>query len=310
MRAFAIFSVVCAHASTGSKHITDLILSSLGSIGVPVFFALSGYFFCFNQRSWKSFWLNKLKSIFIPWMFCGTLDWLYVVIRKGNITFSYWLDAVFVHSHFYYLSVLVILYALFWKIKDSLRICGALALLSAVCIVCTGQEMFSIYPYINVGNWVLYFVFGIWIAKNDLMEKVVEFCNRFKYAIPILYIGIMVLFLAKGRALSYWCDGSVVIEIFAILTIVCLSIFVSRTKKFKKILQALGQYSFTIYLIHMPFSGVITYIMRMYFLDNMVYLVSPFLVISIVFCVALLVVKLFEKAKIRNIIYLLLGKRV
>lgn len=112
VRALAIFSVVCAHVTDASGSITNLAISSLGAYGVAVFFLLSGYVFSFEKRSFGTFFRRKLTTILIPWLFCGTLDWLYVVLRKGGITFSGWVSSIFVHSHYYYLTILILCYCI------------------------------------------------------------------------------------------------------------------------------------------------------------------------------------------------------
>ena len=101
VKAVAIVSVVSAHTSsvpdnTGTiTFLCSRILNSLGTMGVPIFFLLAGFFFEKNTRKWKEFWKNKLVTIIVPWICCATILWLYVVIRKGGIGFESWFCFVF-----------------------------------------------------------------------------------------------------------------------------------------------------------------------------------------------------------------------
>ena len=84
LRFLAILSVICAHVSTDSSSYANLVVRSCGTVGVGLFFFLSGYFFYYNKKDFIFFWKTKFKTIIVPWLFCGTIDWLYVVLRKGG----------------------------------------------------------------------------------------------------------------------------------------------------------------------------------------------------------------------------------
>ncbi len=71
IKAFAIISVVMAHVSTVSQDtnvfnkFSELILNSLGSIGVGTFLLISGYLFCYNNKTFFNFMKSKITSIII-----------------------------------------------------------------------------------------------------------------------------------------------------------------------------------------------------------------------------------------------------
>lgn len=115
-KAIAIFCVVCAHSalinedSGNTNQFVSSILNYIGTMGVPLFFILSGYLFTFNKKSFGLFWRNKVKTLFLPWLFCETLLWLYIVIRKGGIGFRSWCLFLIGYGHTtYYLTILTIL---------------------------------------------------------------------------------------------------------------------------------------------------------------------------------------------------------
>ena len=105
LKAIAIFSVVCAHSTplmdSNSKInvFSSQMLDYLGTFGVPVFFCISGYLFAGNTRTWGEFWKRKVFTLFIPWICCETLLWLYVVLRKGGISITAWLLFLLGYHH-------------------------------------------------------------------------------------------------------------------------------------------------------------------------------------------------------------------
>lgn len=70
LKALAIFSVICAHATPlaeGSSKwnmLSAQVLDYLGTFGVPVFFCISGYLFGGNTRTWRAFWKRKATTLF------------------------------------------------------------------------------------------------------------------------------------------------------------------------------------------------------------------------------------------------------
>ena len=296
VRALAIFSVVCAHVTDGSGSITNLVISSLGTYGVAVFFLLSGYVFSFEKRSFGAFCRRKLTTILIPWLFCGTLDWLYVVLRKGGITFSGWVSSIFVLSHYYYLTVLILCYVIMWRIRGNRKMRFCLFFISALSVWLTGKGLLDVYPYSNVFNWIGYFLVGIEIAERSSLESVSEVLEKQTPWLMVLCVFAVAWEIYDRYAVSYWYHGT----ILAIIPMVLLSFGIARKlqsireSRFRSTLIGIGKVSFTIYLIHMPFAGVLKF-----FVDRtgMVYLrfLLPFAVLTIVsgiiFCIQVLPLK-------------------
>ena len=96
VRGLVIVFVICAHVAYITRNnaiglYSMHLLSNIGSVGVGIFFFCSGL--CFHP--WKytlsTFVIRKGKTIGIPWIFIGTLVWLYVVLRKGDISIISWM---------------------------------------------------------------------------------------------------------------------------------------------------------------------------------------------------------------------------
>lgn len=77
-RGIRIILVVIGHLCEGVKPLHNIIYS----FHMPLFFFLSGY--CFKeQRSWKDFIINKIRTIIIPWVILGLLTYFVYAILNG-----------------------------------------------------------------------------------------------------------------------------------------------------------------------------------------------------------------------------------
>lgn len=312
LRMFAIFSVVCAHVTDSTSSLSNLVISSLGTFGVGVFYIISGYFFYRDKKNPAVFARKKLTSVILPWMFCGTLDWLYVVIRRGGFSLQNWVSSNFVHSHYYYLSVLLVFYLVMWKLRKNHIVCVILLSVSFTSMWLTGKGLLSIYPYINPLNWLAYFIVGIEISRHDCFDTISLASKKLlPYTFP-LSIFLFCWVVYDGKAVSYWYHGTVVSIALMIMTIMGLTKYIcdytDNQSKVKSLLIWGGNFSFSIYLIHMPFAGVIKY-----FIDKFDYgigqFLAPFLVIATV-CVCLyLILKIPFPHKVKQYINMILGIR-
>lgn len=178
--------MVCAHSTPlpgGSGQwnvLCSQILDYLGTFGVPVFFCISGYLFAGNTRTLREFWQRKVATLFLPWIFCETVLWFYVVLRKGGISVTAWLLFLLGYHHTtYYLTILVVFYVIYWKIRSNKAV-WALNLISILSIAETGwnvgifhrlNEMLNSY-YLNPFNWMIFFGIGLLVRRQS--EKIVE----------------------------------------------------------------------------------------------------------------------------------------
>lgn len=69
MKAFAIISVIAAHCVYTDMY-AQRLTSLIGTIGVPVFLIVSGYYFN-KEEQWNVLAKKKMKRIVVPWIFMG-----------------------------------------------------------------------------------------------------------------------------------------------------------------------------------------------------------------------------------------------
>ena len=263
MKAWAIFLVICAHCgdvpldAPPVGQMISRLLQTMGSLGVPIFFFLAGY--VFRDKKLKPWLKSKVTGLLIPWFTCGLLVYLYVYLRKGGISalsLIRWLlgDG----TYLWYLSVMVLLLlwarGIFCGVRKGYWTLPAAAVFSIIfSAVVLSLEYFSIltfHPYLNVFRWMWLFGLGLLSGHVSLLEKAGS-CVLFILA----WIMALVTLSALGACITYW---SWAFPLCACMTVaVFLSSYIS-SKGIAAYMQTLGEDSFAVYLLHMPFAGVVT----------------------------------------------------
>lgn len=295
LKGLAIFCVVCAHstplpedASTLSTIVSE-ILNYLGTMGVPCFFLVSGYLFDRNKRGPGDFGKRKFISVILPWLFCETLLWLYVVLRKGNISLKSWGLFLIGYEHTtYYLTVLMVFYVVFWALKKDWMLYFAVVL-SVGSMICTGWQIgldavneWTGTFYLNPLNWSAFFAAGMLLnRKHGLRER----CMKVTRYVPLwlvassLYFGICT---AAGGYIYYFSKFAVLSHAINILLFGGLALYIMNSRV-KKCLVSLGKYSFSIYLLHQFVAGIVVALSNRF--DCFVWvLLRPLIIIGGVVC--------------------------
>ena len=320
MKSLAIFSVICAHVASVLETanawncMASNFLSYMGTMGVPTFFLLSGYLFERRRKSFGDFWRGKVKSIFIPWLFCETLLWLYVVVRKGGITLKAWGLFIIGYKHTtYYLTVLIVMYLLFWRIKRDWELVGLISV-SLLSMICTGwnlgitfiNEWFGTY-YLNPLNWMCFFAVGILISRNDYL---IYFANKSRKVVPLLaLISILYFFIVMitGKGFAYFSQYALVAHIVNISLIFGLAENILKISgQVKEFAIYVGKISFSIYLLHQFIAGILVRVGN-YFDVFLITLMRP--IVTLVAVIAL--IRFLEKIGYKKIeiVNVLIGSR-
>lgn len=297
IKGLAIFCVVCAHSSSisdnagGVTHIISELLNYLGTMGVPVLFCISGYLFARNKKSWSVFWRRKLVTIIVPWIFCETLLWLYVVVRKGGMSLDGWGKFLIGYkSSTYYLTILMIFYVIFWGLKSEILM-YSLTILSIISIICTGWgfgiDIINVWTgtfYLNPLNWAVFFLVGMILSKKEI---VFENCNKIIKYTPLLFAASLVYFcghMLMGETIYYFSRFALIAHIINSLLIAGIAGFLLRSDC-RTVGILLGKYSFTIYLLHQFLAGVVVAISN--YLGNVIVIAMRPVIILIVLAFAI-----------------------
>lgn len=294
VKAIAIFGTVCAHSAnvlesaSAINKISSYLLVCWGTSGVPVFFFLSGYFFGGNDKGWKDFWKNKVKTVIIPWIFCATVLWLYVVLRKGGISLESWIKFVIGDgSSMYYITMLLLMYALFLLLRKNTALTFCLCGISGISIIasCMGHNILNgwfLNSYLNPFNWILYFGVGLLVRKSDYIQKYISVCKTIFPVTTLVYVAILALHYINGWAWSYWSEWAVFNIAVQTLWSFGAAYYIWECVPFRKHIVTIGVYSYTIYLCHQLLVGffvAITNLLDCFFFT----LLRPAITISVMY---------------------------
>lgn len=306
LKALAIFSVICAHStplvdgSTKWNVLSSQLLDYLGTFGVPIFFSISGYLFAGNTRNWGDFWKRKVTTLFWPWICCETLLWFYVVLRKGGISIAAWLLFLLGYHHTtYYLTILVLFYVIYWKIRNH----GVIWMLNSVLIISileTGWNVGIFHQlnmildsyYLNPFNWMLFFGIGL-LMYRDPQKAIQSFkgwwgilciCGSAVYFSVHLYLGLEFYYFSKYALIG---------DLLSLGTVVYLGRKLMNGKK-KEVLLKIGDWSFSIYLLHQFVAGIVVAITNRW--DFFVLtLCRPWIILAITACIVMVIDRIFRE---------------
>lgn len=307
-KGLALISIVSAHTAAvnnKSYYLMEYILNSIGAIGVGIFFIFSGYLFYSSNKTFLEFLKKKVKTILIPWFSLGTLVFLYVALRKGGLTLLNWLDTLLVHSHLYYLSILIFFYIIFFKIRNKQFILIIISILSIISITLTGLLDIPIYPYINPFNWAIYFILGLWMKKYNLLRYLAKKCRNWLPFSGLFYGIILTIYLVNGVYITYWKYAALLCEIVAIAVVFGMVDWCLGRKNCKWLIY-FGKLSFPVYLLHTPFAGIINNLSNRYELYFLTFF-RPIIVI----CLTIIVIEgmgfIGKKLKISKVVNYIIG---
>ena len=147
-----------------------------------------------------------MTTLFLPWICCETLLWFYVVLRKGGISIDAWLLFLLGYHHTtYYLTILVLFYVIYWKIRKP-SVIWMLNAVSTISILETGWNVGIFHQlnvildsyYLNPFNWMLFFGIGLLMCRNP--QKAIQsfkgwwgslcICGSVVYFGVHLYLGL------------------------------------------------------------------------------------------------------------------------
>ena len=304
IRAFAILSVILAHMPFGEAHPTaESVRIALGQVGVAVFFIVSGFFYKREQGDSKSFFLSKLKTIVVPWLLIsiGTFAFSAVLSRDiSGLPLSLVKWVLGVKTWYWYLPVLLVLYALFGRVYKNgaiLTVCVfisiASVMLSAFGVIKYG-EIFD--QHFNVLNWVGLFALGCLIKKYSLID-------RLSGVLPLLIslavlTASVILSVKFGQDKAYIDYFSIPVEISGFVLLYNLSFALSEVKPICDI----GKKSFFIYLIQMQPAGIIN--TRLPY-NVPLFIIRPFAVLAALYLLSLLLQLVLKKLKLEKYAFVL-----
>ena len=314
-KAIAIIFTICAHCNTIPENSSFLakaascFLASLGSLGVPVFLFFSGYLF--SYKSITKCAKTKIRTLIVPWITCGSLVYLYVYLRKGQMSFlSYFKWLLGIDTYLWYLSVSVVLILIgecvCWisnRTKISAQCIGLICIsLSVIILLMESVELLALHPYLNIFRWQWIFAFGM-IARQKYLIKYLPAT----YIPFVLGIIVLLLLALTGYAFSYWSRYWAAAAVVVVISVIMMCKY---CKDSSILLMDIGKKSFTIYLLHMPVAGITVNILnRVYDTIGIMTLLRPVVVLTVTYIFLKIIEVAIRKCKIGPIVRCVLGIR-
>lgn len=322
LKGLAIISIVFAHVCRVEQSFGIVnrffgnLITSIGSFGVPIFLFVSGYLFYKSQKNtFKSFLKSRATGLFVPWLFWGTLIYFCVYIGK-DMSFLAWIKyivgigpGVGNCTPFYYLTMILVMYLMYFKFKKNTVFIVITMILSFVSIMVTSvvRPVYEAFlPYINPFNWMFYFGAGLLVAKKADILKTIYTLKRYSLVSGIILLMILAWVLFRRfENIAYWKWYGLP-TFFVVFVTVCGVI--TYTPKKTDMLENLGKYSFAIYLVHSPFASVAENLKNL--VDSVsLTVIVPWVVLAVVLVIIYIGEKIAKKLKLEKVYGLLLGFR-
>lgn len=294
LKALAIFCVICAHTPYDTQGWLSTILNNLGTIGVPVFFLIAGYYYHAKKYSFGQILKKKSITVILPWIFCGIIVYLYIVLRKGGFgLFSMLQYVIGYYSFLYYMTILMLFFVVFYFVKDSKWIILTLTFVSIGWLILQGilPSLTIIYPYLNPLNWLVYFSFGVFCQYYVNIEKVANTVSKYKWIFIVVGLLVFILPILFNYRFSYW---KLAYLPFIILTFFGMFALATIKPLNNRLMVDVGKKSFSVYLLHMPIVGLSNLIC----IHFVVYAVRPFIVLAVTYGAVVIYSFIVRKLKI------------
>lgn len=313
LKFFAIFSVVCAHScSVSSEHsfydvMISRILESIGSVGVGVFMFVAGLFFYNSKKNFFDFFLTKIKTLIIPWVFSGSVVYLYVKLRKGRVDFfSYVKWILGVDTYLYFMTVLLFIYLLCFFVRKNKAINLFLIIVSIISNILTSFGFFDfVSPYLNPFNFLFLFVMGLLCAEYDFLRKMVSINKKFYLCGLFFYLIVISVLALNGIIVTYFKWFFILIEITVLFCLCGISNVINNCNKH---VVDIGKLSFSVYLLHMPLAGIVSNLLGKIDLF-LITMLRPVLVLFITYVSIKFLLFISKKLSFERWVSLLIGVR-
>lgn len=309
-RVFAVISIVCAHVNIGQPEWGAKMINALGSIGVIVFIILSGYFY-HSQKYENIFRMlkEKTKTIIVPWFIFGSFYYLRVAIagaKEFNI-FS-WIEYVLGNgSFFYYLTMLMLCYFIFYKRNRIVMYVSMVLTVISVYMTAFGllegvTETLNITNYLNIFNWIGYFAIG-YLMQEVKGQEIYDFLKQTRFvSIPLFLVlyAVICIFNVKTGYFSYIGLPYQLIGAWAILSTSTYSIFD------KNYMHRISNMTFGVYLLHM---FMISLVLKICSFTVITKLFAPVLVVLVCLVIFQVGYMIAQKLHLDNIYCTIFGIR-
>ena len=264
IKAFAIFSVLVSHLSNvicdrGTfTAVSTVALEPWAIMGVPIFIAVSGFFYRRKPHDTGSFWKKKGITIALPWIIAGILRNLVdVVLYHSREPFLYYVQRILgFNSSFYFPFLLILLFAVFKLLGKRPALLWVSIGVSAVSLVLEtlGYNYVSILlgtPSLNLFNWMGFFALGMLARRYRWDRRLIQspVAGWMSVAVFAVLYGLTAYGGFKEGGTTYYRMDAAIFELSALLALYFLSYRLASRRQ--RILCEIGSCTYCVYLYHL-----------------------------------------------------------
>lgn len=267
LRGIAILMVVAIHTFIACEFdhfqsICAISMREIFNVAVPLFLAISGFFI--GRKKFESnyqiitFWKKQIPKVYIPTLFWSVPYLTLALYHQQSLLKNILVFLLCGYSIYYFIALIIQCYLLLPFIQKKMlnyAMGGVILSLSLICVAVISYTSITRFPLIVFAGpvivWLIFFWIGVFLSRRER-----------DYKIGKIFIGVLlsfVLMLIETKYRHEATGGGYGIKpssfIFSFLMILLL--FSKRIehkyvkdKVINKALIVVGDYSFSIYLIH------------------------------------------------------------
>ena len=267
LRGIAILMVVAIHTFIACEFdnfqsICAISMREIFNVAVPLFLAISGFFI--GRKKFESnyqiitFWKKQIPKVYIPTLFWSVPYLTLALYHQQSLLKNILVFLLCGYSIYYFIALIIQCYLLLPFIQKKMlnyEMGGVILGLSLICVAVISYTSITRFPLIVFAGpvivWVIFFWIGVFLSRSER-----------NYKIGWIFVGVLISFalmLIETKFRHEATGGGYGIKpssfIFSFLMILLL--FSKRIehkyvkdKVINKALIVVGDYSFSIYLIH------------------------------------------------------------
>lgn len=267
LRGIAILMVVAIHTFIAGEFdnyqsICAISMREICNVAVPLFLAISGFFI--GRKKFESnyqiitFWKKQIPKVYIPTLFWSIPYLALTVFHQQSLLKNILVFLLCGYSIYYFIALIIQCYLLLPFIQKKMlnyAMGGVILILSLICVAVISYTSITRFPLIVFAGpvivWLIFFWIGVFLSRSER-----------NYKIGWIFVGVFISFalmLIETKFRHEATGGGYGIKpssfIFSFLMILLL--FSKRIEHkyvkdnvINKALIVVGDYSFSIYLIH------------------------------------------------------------
>ena len=253
VRAMAILASVAAHVSvidksTALSTVCTCLWDMFSCVSVGSFLIIAGILYTRTPGDSWDFWKRKGKSMILPWLFCGMLTYGYRALYEPSSLLGLVCWILGHGSWLYYVTIHLLMLALFKPIHRSVPALWACVAVTAVQLAMKANGGGIPSPldndYLNPLHWMGFFALGVLLRRNGL-----RLGKRF-LAGCVLVFAVSAVTVYRRSIFSYFHLLNAVYSVSFFFVLFALGRLLAGTK-LRGLIREVGASTYCIYLLHM-----------------------------------------------------------